>query len=337
MTDEKPSFASCFTLSNLMQASRECESGVRWKRQTQQFANKRLTYCADLLRDIEQGKYTPKKVSPFTVNERGKTRIVKPVTFRDRVAQRCFCDHVLVSAVEGFVTKECSAVLPGRGLSYAFERVKAHAQRCPSDGWVLKYDFSDYFASIDQDALLLMLRAILPDDGLYRFAETVIRADGPGLDLGSHVSQLAAAMYPTLIDQAVEDLDGVTGSHRYMDDGIVFCRSKEAAKAALETVRGWSETLGLVMNERKTFFNRVTHPFVFCKMRFTRDENGNVRMEVRKQQSRRSVRHAKSVARLAARKPELGIDLEPVRASLSGYLARGDEDLSWLVDGAFEA
>jgi RNA-directed DNA polymerase len=325
-------FASCFNLNNLMAASRQCERGVRWKKQPQQFSNKRLTSCTKLLEEIEGGSYAPQGVKPFTICERGKTRHVKPVTFRDRVAQRCFCNHVLVPAVEGYVTDECSAVLPGRGLSYAFEHVRKIAETAPFDAWVARFDFSDYFATIDHAVLLNMLSRLIPDDRLYSFARTVVDSEGPGLDLGSHISQLCATMYPTPIDRAVMDLEGTIGYHRYMDDGIMVCASRKDADAALDAAVSMATRMRLTINPRKTFINRVAHPFVFCKMRFTKRPDGSVRCNVRKQQSRRAVKHAKSVVRLAKRTG--CIDLEPVAASLSGYLNRGDVDLTWLAEKA---
>lgn len=42
--------------------------------------------------------------------------------------------------------------------------------------------------------------------------------------------------------------------------------------------------------------------------------------------------HAESVVRLAKRMG--GIDLDPVAASLSGYLNHGDADLTWLAEKA---
>lgn len=331
--DKRFDFASCFTLQNVMQAAIDCYKGVGWKRQPQAFMNKCLTNCVQLLKEVEDGTYRPSSVKSFTINERGKVREVKPVAYRDRVIQRCFCDNVLVPAVEGFVSEECSAVLPNRGLDYAFSRVKKQAERCDEGGWVVQFDFSGYFASIDQTILLAMLRGMIGDERLYGFCETVIKEDAPGLELGSHVSQLCAAAFPTLLDQAVSDLDGVTGYHRYMDDGIVFCRDKESAKRAISTVMEWSGLLKLTVNPKKTRINRITHPFVFCKMRFTYVSVGNVRMNVRKQQSRRAVKHAKSVARKAWRNG--GIDLVPVRAALQGYVEKGDADLSRLVDAVF--
>lgn len=331
--DERHDFASCFTLNNLMSASLACYKGVRWKRQPQSFMDKRLTNCAILLDEIESGSYRPSKVQKFQVNERGKVRDVKPVAFRDRVAQRCFCDHVLIPAIESYVVDDCSAVLPGRGLDLAFSRVREHAKAAGRGSWVVKYDFSNYFASIDQDALLCIVSDLVPDRRLFEFARTVITEEPSGLDLGSHINQLCATAYPTLVDRAVMAMDGVVGYHRYMDDGIVFCDGKRTAAEVMGTVRDCSEILGLSLNGKKTYANRIEHPFVFCKMRFTLEESGNVRMNVRKKQSRRAVKHAKSVVRLS-RSQE--IDLVPVKASLDGYLGRGDADLSRLSSGVFE-
>ena len=104
MQDKRQGFADCFTVSNMLRAADECYKGVGWKRQPQLFMNRALTNCAKLLREVEDGTYRPTATRPFTISERGKTRRVKPVNFRDRVVQRCFCENVLVPAVESFVS-----------------------------------------------------------------------------------------------------------------------------------------------------------------------------------------------------------------------------------------
>lgn len=327
-------FASCFTLTNLMEASIKCYRGVDWKHQSQKFMNRRLTNCMRLFGEIVDGSYRPRPVEKFTLNERGKVREVKPVAYRDRVVQRCLIDHILLPAILRRITVENSACLKGRGLSYAYDRVRLHAENCPADGWVAQFDFSDYFHNIDKDKLLSMLGEMIGDERTMRLIETIVRDDDGGLELGSHVSQLCATMYPTDIDEAACSMPGVTGYHRYMDDGILFAESKVAAVDALRAIEAMSDDMGLKINGKKTHCNRVTHPFVFCKMRFTKTEDG-VRMNVRKKQSRRSVRHARDVKMVAEANPDSEIDLQPVEASLRGYLDRGDADLSRLADGVF--
>lgn len=333
---ERLDLASCLTLSNLMAAARKCYRGVSWKRQPVLFMSRLLTNCQELRDEVLSGRYAPKDPPRFTVNERGKVRLIKPVDFRDRVVQRCLADHVIVPAIVPAMVEDCSACLEGRGLTYALERVRGHAASCPPDGWVVQYDFHDYFHTIDRDLLLAMLEPLVGNDGLMGLIELSVREEGPGLELGSHVSQLLACFYPTPLDRAVTGAPGVTGYHRYMDDGIVFCEDRQTSVRVSEELGLWADSMGLELNGRKTHANRVSQPFVFCKMRFSKQPDGSVRMNVRKQQSRRSVKHARRVAELAEREPDRGIDLEPVRASLEGYLMRGDADLSHLVDRALD-
>lgn len=330
--DKRFSFAACFTLENMIRAADECYKRVRWKGQPQRFMDKKLTNCVALLKEVYGKSYSPRLVRPFVVRERGKVRSVKPVAFRDRVVQRCFCDNVLVDFVEDYVTDECTAVLPNRGLSAAHSSVRKHAERCIRDGWVLRYDYSSYFKTIGHEPVVDMFSTRVDDDDLVWFLKTVVGADEGGLELGSHVSQLCAVAFATPVDEALMGCRGVTGYHRYMDDGIAFCETRADAEAARGTLVEESERLGLVLNRKKTCITRASQPFVFCKMRYTMLDDGTVRMNVRKQQSRRSVRHAR---RVIAKSSAEQINLVPVEASLRGYLMRGDADLGWLADKTF--
>lgn len=335
MPDKRIDFDSCFTLSNLMRAADKCYSGVRWKHQAQKFMDNYLTNCSRLLAEIRDGSYKPEHVDPFTISERGKTRVVKPVKFKDRVAQRCFCEHVLIEAIDRYVLDDCSAVLPYRGLDYGFRRVKEYVENAPLDAWFVQYDFSSYFQNLDKNYVYHMIKqALVKDKRLLRFCKAILDEESGGLELGSHVSQLLATAYPTPIDKKLSSLDGIIGYHRYMDDGIAFSDSKETAYKFIETLQSLANTYHLVINPKKLIVNRITHPFVFCKMRFTKQKDGSVRMNVRKQQTRHSIRHIKNVRKRA--KTYDCIDIEPVKASFNGYLNRGDANLDWLLERAFE-
>lgn len=321
-------FADCFTFSHLMRAANICASGVNWKHQVQQFMEHRLTYCAKLYHELHDGTYKPSKSQQFCVVERGKARHIKSVNFRDRVVQRCLCDHVLVPLIEQTVIEDNSACLKGRGLDYAFDRVRAFLSKCPIDGWVLQFDFSNYFATIDQGKLLGILRKLVDDDQTYRVIETIIRDDKQGLELGSHVSQICAVLYPDELDRAMLYTDGLVGYHRYMDDGLDAYDTKEHASAALDVLKLYVEAMGLKLNAKKTHVNRATHPIVFCKRRF-RKKAGGVRVTLRKKQTRRTIRHTRAVLR---RSESVYIDIEPALASIEGHLRSGDADLTRLID-----
>ena len=95
----------------------------------------------------------------------------------------------------------------------------------------------------------------------------------------------------------------------------------------------FSIKLGLKVNEKKTHMNKITHPVVFCKHRFTKTRDGVIR-EIRMQQANRMIRHVKNVHRIAENNPSVNFDC--VVASCRGYLQRDGGKLLRLLDGALE-
>lgn len=319
-----------------MKAARLCYRGVGWKRQPQLFMNSLLTNCRALQLELQSGEYEPRPVKRFKINERGKERVIKPVNFRDRVVQRCLCDNVLVPAIEQNIIVDNSACLKGRGLSYAYERGREHIANTPMDGWYVQYDLHDYFHTINMEILTMELGAIIDDKDILEVIETIIKSDEGGLELGSHVSQICAMFYPTPMDIALRGVEGVTGYHRYMDDGLVLCKDKQTAINVMDRLKQCCSSLCLTLNEKKCFINRATHPIVFCKMRFHKRSDTLVKMNMRKKQTRRSVRHARVVRELAEAHPEYEIDMQPVYASFLGYVNKGDADLTRLLERVIE-
>ncbi len=326
MRDEpNESFAACFTLAHLMESARVCARGTRWKRQVQMFMADRLVNCAKLHRELHGGTYRPTPARGFRIVERGKPRDILPVSFRDRVVQRCLCDHVLVPAVLRAMSPDSSACIEGKGLSYAFGNVRRILDAAPWDGWAVQYDFKGYFASIPRARLMKAVESLTPDPRVRALVATVT-GQGDGLELGSHVSQLLATYYPDPMDRAVARLPGCVGMHRYMDDGLAVFADKARAKAAKEEIVRLAEGLGLTVHPSKTRLVPVRRPVVFCKARFRKREGGTT-VNVRKPQSRRSVRHLRAALRL-------GVDnREGVIASVLGYLNHGDADLTRLIEG----
>lgn len=328
MTAKDSTLSSCFTLANLMRAASKCASSASWKRETQRFMAKRPTECERLRREIVWGTYEPTEAERFRIVERGKPRDVLPLAFRDRVAQRCFVDNALYDAFMRAISPMTSACAKGRGLSYAYEAVRSAIAAAPDGAWCVRYDFAGYFASIPREAACDRVSAGM-DGEMGAFISQAVGGAGVGLELGSHVCQLLASAYPAPMDEAVSSVPGVVGYHRYMDDGIAVCDSRASAMAVLGSVRDRADALGLRINEKKTVATSLNSPVTFCKMRFAKDGD-SCRMNVRKQQTRRSVRHAREVRRRSERLG--GIDMKPVEASFLGYVNRGDVDLTRLLE-----
>lgn len=314
-----------------MRAADLCYRNVRWKRRAQAFMSRQLTECRRLQVEVLGGTYRPTPTQQFRIVERGKPRTIRPVDFRDRVVQRCLCDNALTPAILAYASEDCSACLPGRGLDYATERVRGYVEGCPYDGWAFQFDLHDYFHTIDRQLLDTLIRRLVQDEGLRWLARVTTTTGERGLELGSHVSQLLACAYAVPIDRAVSAVPRVVGYHRYMDDGIVLCRDRESSIVVRGAFADSCGMLGLTPNPRKTHLNRLSQPLIFCKTRFTKLPDGSVRTDLPKRQTRHAVAHAARVVGLAHREPGLGIDTRQVKASLEGYLARSDVDLTRLV------
>ena len=319
--------ATCFTLGHLLEAADKCAKRVSWKNQVQRFMADRLCQCAQLRSEVLSGEWTPKQTKSFTLMERGKIRRVSPVNMRDRVVERCLCDHVLSPFIRKTAIKDSSACLKGRGPLYARERVKAHLERAQPGAWVFQYDFHDYFHTIDRHRLLRLVGEHV-DECFIPLIWKSIGGEGHGLELGSHVCQLLAMWYPTDLDRLMLSTSGLVGYHRYMDDGIAIYDSQTNAFAAMTLFTYEAEARGYEMNPTKTHCNRATHPIVFCKEKYVKRAT-SVRVTIRKPQTHRNIRHVRRVVKAAEK---AGIDLVPLKASCGGYLDRADNKMSRLLD-----
>lgn len=316
--------ASCFSIANLMVAARQCVKGVDWKGKVQRFDADMLCQCARLRREVLSETWRPRPVHSFTIMERGKLRHVMPVDMWDRVVERCLCNQVLVPYVTSHVIEGCGACLPGRGLDRSIERVREMVEAAPMEAWVVITDFHDYFHSIRRAMLLGLLRRDVPECFIRITAEAIGGYDGIGIELGSHVCQVLAVWFPTPLDHLMLSAPENLGYERYMDDSISVFRSRDAALNGLMLYEQSAAAMGLSMNPNKTFAQPITTPFVFCKRRITKRSSGT-RVNVRKPQTRSTVRHIKNALGVD------GIDPMPLRASSLGSVNRGDADLSRLI------
>ena len=335
LSAKQTSAASDLTTSALMQCQRRCARNLRWKRPVQEMLLRPITKATKLRHSIEQRAYVPQKLEQVPVNERGKKRLVRPQTMPDRTVQTWLTQNFLTPLALKRMIPDSYACIKGRGLDYALDRVEAMLARAPMDAWVGQFDFKSYFASIEHRLLIEMLLSQSPNpltDYLIKtiFSNNVVEENGVGLELGACTSQIGATMFPDAVDRAALTSPGCIGYGRYMDDGLVVATSKSAVVCAMDRIRAAAAKLHLTINEKKTHYNRITHPIVFCKHRFIKTERG-VERTVRSEQIRYMRHHVKNIRRRSTRmkKP---IDMTPVLASYFGYLSRSTENLLYLLD-----
>lgn len=320
-----PTFSSCFNLRTLSEAADKCRKGTSWKEQVQKFMVNKNMNCHILLHEILDQSYQLSSTFNFRIYERGKIRNVKSIHIRDRVVQRCLCDQVYVPIIKDLIVRENSACLKNRGLDYAIRNLRYDVSKIPDSAWLVKFDFKNYFESIKIEYVLAMLSFLVKDPDIYNVFRVILKSNHGGkddqqLELGSHVSQLSGVLFLDIIDKKIKEFPGVLAYSRYMDDGLIFCDGRQTAKDSLSWLKEYVQVFDLTINDEKSFINRVTQPFIFCKRRIKK-RGSRVNVNVRKESTRRSLRHLRHL--LFSSKP---IDLDPPFNSTIGYINSGDEE-----------
>lgn len=298
-----PSFEEVFTFENLMNSAKECRKGVRWKANVQKY-NFDLGYNISLLqKSLIERKYKPRRFTEFEISERGKKRHIKAPAYEDRIVQRCLCDNFLVPLLTRFIIYDNSATIKNRGTEFAIKRLRTHLEKFSHErtsvGYIMMYDFKDYFNSINHEILFKMLDELIVDKSLKGLVHRFINDFGDkGLGLGSQVSQICAVYYPNRIDHYFKDQCGVKYYHRFMDDGYIIAESLDELKGYKEKLFELAKELDLVINDKKVKIVRLDHTFTFLKRKFTLTDDNHVIVRLCERSIRKMREKLKKLSRL---------------------------------------
>lgn len=279
-------YDNVFTYEHLLESAKKCKRNVGWKASVQNFFFELFYNIYDIYHSLENKQFKIKHSFVFYIFERGKKRRIRSVHIRERIVQRCLCDYCLTPILnKTFIYDNCASQ-EGKGTEFALNRLKEHLLRhyrkYGLDGYVLLFDFSDYFASISHAKIMEMFARYITDkdilDLIYKFIS--MEEGGKGLCLGNQVSQVAALLMASPIDHYIKDKCRVKGYIRYMDDGIVIHNDKKFLEELLIGIQAIADEYGLTINMKKTKIIKISHGFTFLKKKITLKENGKIYMRI---------------------------------------------------------
>nr|WP_287223001.1 group II intron reverse transcriptase/maturase [Prosthecochloris sp.] len=216
---------------------------------------------------LSSGSYFPAPVKGVAIPKKpqGKRMLGIP-TVADRVAQMVG-KKTLESLLEPIFHRDSYGYRPGRS---ALDAVGVVRERCWKYNWVVEFDISKFFDTMNHELMMRAVSKHCPTDWVLLYIERWLKApmvnpEGElverttGTPQGGVISPLLANLFlHYAFDRWVSDnLPGVPFC-RVADDGVLHCTSKAEAERVMQRIMERFEACGLRVNPDKT---RI----VYCK------------------------------------------------------------------------
>lgn len=256
-------FEEIGSLENLFEAWREFLNGKRNKLDVQEFSLHLADNIFSLHRDLINRAYRHGGYSSFKISD-PKPRNIHKAPVRDRLLHHAVYRVLYPHFDRKFISDSFSCRLE-KGTHKALNRFRAFGYKVSKNNtkqcWVLKCDVQKFFASVDHQILLKILREHLDTNTLWlceRVIESFEVAPGQGLPLGNLTSQLFANIYLNELDQFIKH--GLREKYylRYADDFAIFSQDKEHLTGILPKISGFlTDNLKLKLHNDKVFIRTI--------------------------------------------------------------------------------
>lgn len=271
-----------------MISARQCRKNVGWKDSVTKFMNRSEENCEKLLHELETNTYKLSQMHEFDISERGKTRHIVSLNFRDRVINKILNQKVLKPIFESAYISNNFASQKGKGPDLAhkiFRRDLIHHIQTygVNHTYVYKIDAKSYFSSISHEYIKSVLRELIDDPRILKLLYMILSSyydteiDGKyyGVNLGSETNQTYGLLCLHNIDIFVTEELGIKEYYRFMDDIFIIHHDKYTLHKVFREI---SNRLcdGIHINENKTTLNRITKGCNFLKFHYYAKNTGKL-------------------------------------------------------------
>ena len=257
-------YDSIISLENLLEAWKEFVRGKRKRKDVQEFELNLMSNIIDLHNDLTAKTYKHSPYEAFNISD-PKSRSIHKASVRDRLLH-----HALYRTTYPFFDKifiaDSYSCRKEKGTHKAMNKFRKFSNQVSrnhtSTAWVLKCDIKKFFASIDQNILIALLKQYIPDEDIIWLLSEIISSFSVNLDrglpLGNLTSQLLVNIYMNEFDQFVKHKIKAEYYIRYADDFVLLSRDKDWLVERLSQVKNFlSDSLSLKIHPDKVFIQTV--------------------------------------------------------------------------------
>lgn len=206
------------TMDNMYEAYRRARKGKSKQKGVIEFELNLEPNLLELYNELKNKTYRTSAYKYFVIRD-PKERKISSLPFRDRVVQ-----HLIMIPLEGILvstfTADTYSCIKGRGVHKAKEALTKHLKNVEKTTYCLKMDIKQFYPSVKNDILKVMLRKKIKDNDLLELIDEIIDS-AIGLPIGNLLSQFFANFYLCYLDHIIKEKLGVKRYCRYADDMVI--------------------------------------------------------------------------------------------------------------------
>lgn len=239
-------FEEIISLENLLEAWKEFEKGKKNRKDIQGFSLSLMSNIFSLHNELSNHTYKHGGYQAFKIND-PKPRDIHKATVRDRLIHHAIYRKLYPFFEKTFIADSYSC-RNNKGTHKAISKFQKYAYIVSKNNtktcWILKCDICKFFANIDHEILLDILREYISDkdilwllEGVISSFNTLIPHPNPllkkergikevGLPLGNLTSQLFVNIYMNRFDQFAKHKLKAKYYIRYADDFVFLSQDR---------------------------------------------------------------------------------------------------------------
>ena len=224
-----------------------------------------MTNIIALHQDLVNKIYKHSPYEAFSISD-PKPRDIHKAKVRDRLLHHAICRVLCPFFDRTFIADSYSCRVNkgthksiNRFRKFAYQASKNHTQTA----WVLKCDIRKFFASIDQQIMLEIIKDYIPDSELVSLVSEIINSffsteKWKGLPLGNLTSQLLVNIYMNKFDQFMKHKIKAKHYIRYSDDFVILSNDRKWLVSILPKIKDFLENeLNLCPHPKKVSISTI--------------------------------------------------------------------------------